>query len=288
MVVFIVSIASLLGACKTQQEVTTEVSSNEDVVEMEITEEVEREVYRAANTRTFDLIHTSLDVRFDWEKQQLQGKAELTLTPYFYTTDKLVLDAKGFDLLSVGLRNDGVIKPLKYEYDKQRIDIELDREYLKKDTLTIWVDYVAKPEEFEGEGSAAITDAKGLYFINHLGEDKDKPKQIWTQGETESSSCWFPTIDSPNENMTQDIKMTVDSRYVTLSNGLMLSSRPNGDGTRTDHWRQTKPHAPYLAMMAVGEFAVVKDKWKGLDVDYYVEPEYEPHAKAIFGETPAM
>ena len=72
------------------------------------------------------------------------------------------------------------------------------------------------------------------YFINPLGKEKNKPTQIWTQGETEANSCWFPTIDSPNENMTQDIKITVDSRYVTLSNGLLVSSRPNGNGTRTD------------------------------------------------------
>ncbi len=288
LIIVFVGIASLFNACKTEQKVTVAASADENSAEIALPEVAEREVYRAAKTRTFDLIHTSLDVQFDWENQQLKGKAKLTLTPYFYATDQLVLDAKGFDLLSVGLMKNEQIKPLKYDYDKQQMVIKLDKEYAKTDTLTIWVEYVAKPEELEGEGSAAITDAKGLYFINHLGEEEGKPKQIWTQGETESSSCWFPTIDSPNENMTQDIKMTVDSRYITLSNGLMLSSRPNGDGTRTDHWRQSKPHAPYLAMMAVGEFAVVKDKWKGLDVDYYVEPEFEPHAKAIFGETPTM
>lgn len=275
-------IALTFSACKTQEKVV--VTYDDPPIELP----EERKVYREANTRTFDLIHTSLNVSFDWEKQQLNGKAELTLKPYFYTTDKLVLDAKGFDLLSVGIRKNGQISPLKYEYDKQQISIELDREYKSNETITIWVDYIAKPEELEAEGSAAITDAKGLYFINPLGEDKDKPQQIWTQGETESSSCWFPTIDSPNENMTQDIKMTVDSRFVTLSNGLLISSTPNGDGTRTDHWKQTKPHAPYLAMMAVGEFAVVKDKWKGIDVDYYVESEFEADAKAIFGETPTM
>lgn len=277
------------NACKTQKETT----KAETVQEVEIVEETpaqpeETREYRAANTRTFDLIHTSLDVRFNWEKQQLMGKAELTLRPYFYTTDKLVLDAKGFDLRAVSLRKNGQLQALKYTYDKEKIYITLDREYTRNESLTIWVDYVAKPEELEAKGSAAITDAKGLYFINHLGEEKNKPKQIWTQGETESSSCWFPTIDSPNENMTQEIKITVDSRYVTLSNGLLLSSRPNGDGTRTDYWKQSKPHAPYLAMMAIGEFAVVKDKWKNIDVDYYVEPAYEPYAKAIFGETPNM
>ena len=287
-------IASLLiltvgfSACKTQKETTSVTAEPEVEVVVEEPAEVETREYQAANTRTFDLIHTILDVRFDWEKQQLSGKAELTLKPYFYATDKLTLDAKGFDLRSVSAKKDGKLQALKYEYDLEKIYITLDKEYTRNDTITIWVDYTAKPEELEAEGSAAITDAKGLYFINPLGEEKDKPKQIWTQGETESSSCWFPTIDSPNENMTQDIKITVDSRYSTLSNGLLVSSRPNGDGTRTDQWKQTKPHAPYLAMMAIGEFAIVKDKWKGIDVDYYVEPAYEPHAKAIFGETPNM
>lgn len=278
-----------LSACKTSEK--SSAKNKDATTEVEAEAEVaaeEPKVYRAADTRTFDLMHTTLDVRFDWENRQLFGKAELTLKPYFYATDKLVLDAKGFDLRSVSIRRNGQLEALKYTYDKEKISITLDRTYKRDETIVIWVDYVAKPEELVAKGSEAITDAKGLYFINHKGEEKDKPKQIWTQGETESSSCWFPTIDSPNENMTQDIKMTVDSRYVTLSNGLLTSSRPNGDGTRTDHWKQTKPHAPYLAMMAVGEFAVVKDKWRGIDVDYYVEPSYEPHAKAIFGETPAM
>lgn len=276
-------------ACKTQKEATTTAEPAEEVeVVIEEPIEVETREYRAANTRTFDLIHTSLDVKFDWQKQQLMGKAELTLKPYFYSTDKLTLDAKGFELRSVSLKEGQNLKALTYDYNKEKIFIDLDKEYTRNDTVRIWVDYVAKPEELEAEGSAAITDAKGLYFINPLGEDKNKPQQIWTQGETESSSCWFPTIDSPNENMTQEIKITVDSRFVTLSNGLLLSSKPNGDGTRTDYWKQSLPHAPYLAMMAIGEFAIVKDKWKGIDVDYYVEPEYEPHAKAIFGETPAM
>lgn len=286
-IVVILALSLGFSACKTQKEASVSTPVEVEVAEEDVIE-VETRPYQASNTRTFDLIHTTLDVRFNWEKQQLMGKAELTLKPYFYATNKLTLDAKGFDLNTVSLKKDGKLQSLKYTYDNEKIYIELDKEYTRNETVIIWIDYVAKPEELEAKGSAAITDAKGLYFINPLGEDKDKPMQIWTQGETEASSCWFPTIDSPNENMTQDIKITVDSRYVTLSNGLMVSSRPNGDGTRTDQWKQTKPHAPYLAMMAVGEFAVVKDKWKGIDVDYYVEPAYEPHAKAIFGETTNM
>jgi aminopeptidase N len=83
--------------------------------------------------------------------------------------------------------------------------------------------------------------------------------------------------------------MTVDKKYTTLSNGELAFSTDNGDGTRTDYWKSELPFAPYLTMMAVGEFAVVRDaKWRGKEVNYYVEKEFEPHAKAIFGNTAEM
>ena len=36
--------------------------------------------------------------------------------------------------------------------------------------------------------------------------------QIWTQGETEASSVWFPTIDQPNAKTTQEIFIKVDGQ----------------------------------------------------------------------------
>ena len=127
-----------------------------------------------------------------------------------------------------------------------------------------------------------------MYFINPKGEEEGKPVQIWTQGETEANSAWFPTIDKPNQKTTEEIYMTVPSKYVTLSNGLLISQKKNTDGTRTDYWKMDLPHAPYLFFMGVGDYVIVKDKYKNIPVDYYVEKEYAPFAKKIFGETPAM
>ena len=82
--------------------------------------------------------------------------------------------------------------------------------------------------------------------------------------------------------------MTVDNKYVTLSNGKLVSQKKNADGTRTDYWKMDLPHAPYLFFLGVGDYAVVKDTWKGKEVSYYVEKEYAPVAKKIFGNTPEM
>jgi aminopeptidase N len=48
------------------------------------------------------------------------------------------------------------------------------------------------------------------------------------------------------------------------------------------------PNSPYLFFMGIGDYAIVKDKYKNMEVNYYVEKEYEPVARKIFGETPAM
>ncbi len=250
-------------------------------------DDLEIPVYRATATKFHDLTHVKLDLKFDWAKERVNGKATLSLKPYFYASDELVLDAKNFDIVSISL--DGKNTPLKFEYNNEQITIHLDKKYTKNEEYKLNIEYVAKPSERKNiGGSQAITSDKGLYFINAKGEELDKPMQIWTQGETESNSCWFPTIDKPNERCTGEITLTVADKFKTLSNGLMATSVKNADGTRTDTWKMDQPHAPYLFMIAVGEFALVKDKWENIDLSYYVEPKFEKDAKAIFPHTPEM
>ncbi len=248
----------------------------------------EKGPFNPSRTKEHDLLHTTLRVSFDWQKQYLNGVAEITAKPYFYPQDTLVLDAKGMDIHSVNLMKDNNATPLTFDYDGQKLAIKLNKTYTRNEKYTIEIDYTAKPNELTSGGSEAITSDKGLYFINPLGEDPNKPTQIWTQGETEASSAWFPTIDAPNERMTQDIYIRVDPKYTTLSNGTFMYSRQNADGTKTDYWKQELPHAPYLATLVVGDFAVVKDKWRDREVNYYVEPAYKGTAKKVFGNTPAM
>lgn len=241
--------------------------------------------YNGERTHKNDLLHTKLELKPDWSKQHLHGTATLTFKPYFYEQNTLELDAKGFDIQSITMND----KPLKYSYDKLKLNIDLEKNFARKDTFVVQIKYVAKPNELTVKGSDAILSDKGLYFINPLEKEPNKPRQLWTQGETEANSCWFPTIDSPNEKMTQEVLLTVENQFITLSNGKLISSKQNTDGTRTDYWKQDKPHAPYLAMIAVGNFKKVIDPtFDDFEVSYYVEPQFEKYALPIFGRTPEM
>ena len=181
-----------------------------------------RGIYNPSRTLLTDLVHTKLEVSFNWEKSQLNGKASITAKHHFHPSDSLILDAKGMDIKKVELAG----KKLDFSYeDSLQLRIKLDKKYTRDEKFTVVIDYTSKPEERQTSGSEAITSDKGLYFINPKKEANGNMPQIWTQGETEASSVWFPTIDSPNSKSTQEMYITVEDKYLTLSNGKLISSK---------------------------------------------------------------
>ena len=240
-------------------------------------------IYRAEREKIHKLVHTKLKVRLDFQNKELHGEEWVTLKPHFYPSDQVILDAKAMLIHAVEIEG----KQLDFYYDNSKIRIDLPRAFSKDETYTLYIKYTSQPENVRQKGSTAISAAKGLYFINPLGLEKDKPTQVWTQGETEASSCWFPTIDAPNQKTTQEIYITVPDHYETLSNGTLISQKKDGD-FRTDYWKMDQKHAPDLFFLGVGSFEIVKDQYKDIPVHYYVEKKYAPYAKDIFGDTPEM
>jgi aminopeptidase N len=241
-----------------------------------------QKTYNPSDNQDFDLIHTKLDLKPDWKSNYLYGKAELRLKPWFYPQEKLILDAKGFQVNEVKLNDESV----SFEYDSVKLTIPLGRRFSSHEEIKISIDYIAKPDELTKIEAFKNSEFKGLYFVNSL---KNKPQQIWSEGETEYNSCWFPTLDSPNQKHSQEISITVAKDFKTLSNGLLSASKINDDGTKTDTWVQDLPHSVYLSMIAAGPFEKVVDStYSNFEVSYYVEPEFKDEAYHIFGRTPEM
>jgi aminopeptidase N len=85
-----------------------------------------KKVLRESYPKTNTLVHTKLDVRFDYDKAFMYGKEWLTLQPHFYATDSVLLDAKGMEIKEVAIMKGATKMPLKYKYDGMQINIKLD------------------------------------------------------------------------------------------------------------------------------------------------------------------
>lgn len=237
--------------------------------------------YKSSATRVIDLHHMDLDLKVDWEKQSIHGTATLQLSPYFYPIDTVVLDAKTMNIDGITFQNQSVT----HTNNGQQIFIPLGKEYTKEDTLTFEIRY----SKIAGLGQiSGFSDDQGIYFKNALSTSAQFPPQIWTQGETEYNSHWFPTVDKPNEKYTHTITITVEDQYKTLSNGLLQNQKILLGNMRQDTWVMDQPHAPYLTVLVVGDFSVTKDSWKDIPLYYYVNPAFESDAKEIFNHTPEM
>lgn len=243
--------------------------------------------YRATTPTTWDIVHTRIALSFDGIKRTASVKEWIKLHPHYYAVDTLVLDAKGLKFDSMLLAGKKP-QPLRYNYKGDQVTIFLPKKYTATDSMEIYLVYTAMPYDSKAGGSAAIHSDRGLYFINTDHRAPYKPGQIWTQGETESNSHWMATIDKPNSRFTLQVEMTVADSLTTLSNGALVKQQKHPGGMRTDTWKMDKPIQAYAAMMAIGKFSVIKDKWRGKEVNYYVEPEYAPHARAMFRNTTEM
>lgn len=292
-------LAVSIAACSTSKKTASEPKTTTDLSDMRFVElepmvvrpdDVSDEsdvqaVYRPTRERVWDLLHTSLDLSFDWEREAVIGRASLTLTPVFYPQETLRLDAVDFDIHAV--RIDGQ-PTTSYTNDGEQILINLGRLWVREEVIEIDIDYTAIPRAGRNEEDSPIKSDRGLFFIDPHDTIPGLPRQIWTQGETSFNSRWFPTLDQPNERATQEIVLTVADTFQTLSNGVLMSSEKLPNGMRRDHWKLELPHAPYLAMIAVGQWDVETDYWRGRPVDYFVDPGYGESARAIFAHTPEM
>ncbi|HEV7746712.1 MAG TPA: M1 family aminopeptidase [Pyrinomonadaceae bacterium] len=216
--------------------------------------------------RDFDTRHVALDLRFDWEHEQVIGVETATFRPLVPGLRKIELDAADMSITSAKMGGNA----LKFDIDvpRQKLWIDLDRAYQPAEEVTLVIEYHTNGSQ---AGIAGLVGA-GLRFIKPTPEDPTKPKQIWSQGESEYNHYWFPCYDHPNDFFTTEITATVEKPLTVIANGKLLETRENKDGTRTFHWKIDQPHASYLTSIIVGEYVPIVSEYQGIPIVTNVYP----------------
>jgi aminopeptidase N len=276
-------LAVLLIGCETRKKVI--IPNNKVILDTIKVKKVQStSIYKSTPQQKVNIPTCALYVNFNWEQHELLGTEIMEIKPYgIQPLDSLHLDAKSMEIYNV--KQDGLT--CSFKSTKTTLEIQLPRSVSPGQSSFLSIQYKAMPDARVSGGSRAISSDKGLYFTNTNRKDVFKPTQIFTQGETESNSCWFPTIDKPNNKSIYTLHITVPDSFTSLSNGTLIAQKDSGN-YRIDTWQSKLPMSAYLVMMCIGEYSMVKDNLNKLPVNYYVEPLYEKNAKQIFANTPAM
>jgi aminopeptidase N len=225
-------------------------------------------------TRQYDLQHLRLDLTFDWDARSVEGTATNTLIPLLPGVDALVFNAAGLDVRKV--RVDGAERSFTLDPQAQTLTVQLDHAYGPQAPLEVAIDYSAHPRA-------------GLYFVGPDAGYPRKPRQIYSQGESDLNRFWFPSWDYPNDRTTTEMVATVKRPLAVISNGKLLEVTDRPRDWRTYHWKMDVPHATYLVSVAIGDFTKVTDEWRGIPVEYDVPPGTdEATARRSFGDTPKI
>jgi len=210
-------------------------------------------------SRQIDVKHIAIDLKFDWEKESAIGSTTITVAP-FKDSDKFVLDAAAMTIASVKLPNG---TDLKYNYDGKKendnLEIMLDRVYKSGEDVTVKIDYQTNYVNKADADTAIGSFGRGIRFIKPTEEEPNKPRQIWSQGESEFNRYWFPSYDTPNDFRTTELRATVAKPYFVVSNGKLMETKENTDGTRTFYWKMDIPYSNYLTSIVVGEYTEIKN-----------------------------
>jgi aminopeptidase N len=200
-----------------------------------------------ARSRDFDLQHSRIALRFDLDQKKVIGDVTHTLTILRDSLSMIEFDSSGLNIQSVTVNKSSA----KFETKDDKLIIPLSTAAHFGEKFDVTIKYDGKP-------------TKGLYFILPDKDYPDRPRQIWTQGESEDTHYYLPTYDYPNDRLTTETILTVPASWITVANGKLVSVSEASNGLKTWTWRESVPSSTYLITVVAGEFDEVKESWRAL------------------------
>ncbi len=208
--------------------------------------------------RMVDILRMTVNVRFEPEKALVKG----TVTHVFRALREQV-DSIEFDAIKITIKQATLGgRPVRTRSTDTTVIVYCEPRMRWDQQDSIVFAYEATPR-------------KGIYFIGWNDPSKRMRRQIWTQGQAIDNRHWIPMYDEMNDKMITETITTFDSTYAVLSNGTRYKVTSNSDGTKTWYYTMTKPHASYLLMLAIGNYAITERRSaSGVPLRLYSYPEH--------------
>jgi aminopeptidase N len=226
---------------------------------------------------SYDVTYYKLNLTISHEPKYLIG--EITLSAESMIDDLISFFLDLSDILTVdSVKSDD--DNLNFSHSENILTIQTDHPYNLNEEFNITVFYRGMPQT-TGLGS--------FVFDTHNGMPS-----IWTLSEPYGASDWWPCKDTPADKAdSADIWITCSSDLFAVSNGSLIETIDNRNGTYTYKWKSGYPIANYLISLAISEFTFYQQYFKyspsdSMPVVHYIYPDVFPNVKDQLDKTILM
>lgn len=120
-------------------------------------------------------------------------------------------------------------------------------------------------------------------------QDREGNPWIGVAVQGTGASLWYPNKDhQSDEPESARMDIAVPNGLMNVSNGKFIGKKDLGNGFTEWSWKVVNPINNYNIMINVGNYVHFSDKYRNLDLDYYVLPYNLEKAKKQFEEVKDM
>ncbi len=232
---------------------------------------------------SIDVTYYGLDLRLTTAPNNLRGAATITLKSTVASLTTFFLDLSTTTSATEGLRVDSVkvgAQKVTFQHALNKLTITPTQPVANGQALTLTVYYQGVPSY----------EQQSFKFDKH---QNTADPVIWSLSEPYGASNWFPCRDTPADKAdSSSVRITAPAQFISVSNGKLISTTTNTDGTKTYFWKNSYPIAQYLISIAVSNYAQLETPFsygnQTLPITHYIYPEDLASVQASLNTTPAI
>ncbi|MGI9533301.1 M1 family metallopeptidase [Lutimonas sp.] len=229
----------------------------------------------------WNLVHYDIEVNIDINSKFISGKN--TIQYEVLESDSIIqIDLQSPMKLTLARQN-GSFLTYKREYGAYFIKLPDVQEKGSTQEITI---------AFEGNPVESMNPPWDGGFV--WKKDKNQNPFIANANQSIGVSAWLPSKDIPYDepDLGMDIRISSPENVISVSNGRLLETTKNPDGTKTFYWKVENPINGYSINMNLADYVHFNDVFEGekgpLDLDFYVLSYNLEKAKKQFKQVPKM
>jgi len=233
-----------------------------------------RDYFTFANTDQFVTEHLALDLDVDFEAQQLQGFAMLTMRRADAAASQVTLDTRDLTIASVAVLQSGNSVPAEFKFGEEHatlgtplvIDLPADTGA----SFDLIIEYHTSPSSTALQWLPPELTAGGKHPL------------MFSQSQAVHARSWIPLQDTPAIRITYEATVRTPRSLLAV---MSANNNPLTPRTGEYHFDMPQPIPSYLLAIAVGNlyFAPL-----GEDTGVYTEPELLDASVYEFADTQAM